>query len=193
MSRGMRRERSPGASSLSRPVDEGSIFPEFCSDELLAGFAAQSFGLRRPLFATTLLASRLRLGVGKAAWKPRPLSITTTSLHLPPQACAPPVASKRGRTHFLSPANESSGPHSRLMRFSAIEIFDCLIIGGGPAGLTAAVYLARYRRRIILFDGGDSRASLIPKSHNYPAFRGMFRVRDCFKLCARRRKPTAFK
>ena len=66
MSRGMRRERSPGASSLSRPVDEGSIFPEFCSDELLAGFAAQSFGLRRPLFATTLLASRLRLGVGKA-------------------------------------------------------------------------------------------------------------------------------
>jgi len=43
---------------------------------------------------------------------------------------------------------------------------------GGPAGLTAAVYLARYRRRIILFDGGDSRASLIPKSHNYPGFPG---------------------
>ena len=51
-----------------------------------------------------------------------------------------------------------------------MESFDCLIIGGGPAGLTAAVYLARYRRRIILFDGGDSRASLIPKSHNYPGF-----------------------
>jgi thioredoxin reductase (NADPH) len=49
-----------------------------------------------------------------------------------------------------------------------MESFDCLIIGGGPAGLTAAVYLARYRRRIMLFDGGDSRASLIPKSHNYP-------------------------
>jgi thioredoxin reductase (NADPH) len=48
--------------------------------------------------------------------------------------------------------------------------YDCVIIGGGPAGLTAAVYLARYRRRIVLFDGGESRAALIPESHNYPGF-----------------------
>src|SRR6195952_312172 len=48
--------------------------------------------------------------------------------------------------------------------------FDCLIIGGGPAGLTAAIYLARYRRNIIVFDKGDSRAALIPESHNYPGF-----------------------
>ena len=52
------------------------------------------------------------------------------------------------------------------------EPYDCLIIGGGPAGLTAAVYLARYRRRIVLFDAGESRASLIPESHNYPGFPG---------------------
>jgi thioredoxin reductase (NADPH) len=39
-----------------------------------------------------------------------------------------------------------------------------------PRRLTAAVYLARYRRRIVLFDGGDSRAALIPESHNYPGF-----------------------
>jgi thioredoxin reductase (NADPH) len=38
--------------------------------------------------------------------------------------------------------------------------------------LTAAVYLARYRRRIVLFDAGESRASLIPESHNYPGFPG---------------------
>src|SRR6478735_1207786 len=48
--------------------------------------------------------------------------------------------------------------------------YDCVIIGGGPAGLTAAVYLARYRRRIVLFDAGESRAALIPESHNYPGF-----------------------
>jgi thioredoxin reductase (NADPH) len=45
---------------------------------------------------------------------------------------------------------------------------DCLIIGGGPAGLTAAIYLARYRRNVAVFDSGESRASLIPESHNYP-------------------------
>lgn len=52
-------------------------------------------------------------------------------------------------------------------------MFDCLIIGGGPAGLTAAIYLARYRRRIVLIDAGQSRAALIPESHNYPGFQGI--------------------
>jgi thioredoxin reductase (NADPH) len=47
---------------------------------------------------------------------------------------------------------------------------DCLIIGGGPAGLTAAIYLSRYRRRVVVVDNGASRASLIPKTHNYPGF-----------------------
>lgn len=47
---------------------------------------------------------------------------------------------------------------------------DCLIVGAGPAGLVAAIYLARYRRSIKLIDAGSSRASLIPLSHNYPGF-----------------------
>src|SRR5215212_21304 len=49
---------------------------------------------------------------------------------------------------------------------------DCLIIGGGPAGLTAAIYLARYRRNVLVVDDGHSRAELIPASHNYPGFTG---------------------
>lgn len=47
---------------------------------------------------------------------------------------------------------------------------DCLIVGGGPAGLTAAIYLARFRRNVVLVDSGSSRATLIPTSHNYPGF-----------------------
>ncbi|HZZ94309.1 MAG TPA: NAD(P)/FAD-dependent oxidoreductase [Usitatibacter sp.] len=49
-------------------------------------------------------------------------------------------------------------------------VLDCVIVGAGPAGLTAATYLARYRRRIAVLDGGASRASYIPRSHNYPGF-----------------------
>jgi thioredoxin reductase (NADPH) len=52
------------------------------------------------------------------------------------------------------------------------QALDCCIIGGGPAGLTAAIYLARFCRRFILLDGGDSRASWIPRSHNHPGYPG---------------------
>lgn len=45
---------------------------------------------------------------------------------------------------------------------------DCLIVGAGPAGLTAAVYLARFHRSVIVLDGGESRAARIPRSHNIP-------------------------
>jgi thioredoxin reductase (NADPH) len=51
--------------------------------------------------------------------------------------------------------------------------FDCIIIGGGPAGLTAATYLARFRRDVLLVDQGNSRALLIPKTHNHPAFKAI--------------------
>jgi thioredoxin reductase (NADPH) len=52
-------------------------------------------------------------------------------------------------------------------------MLDCLIVGGGPAGLTAAIYLARYRRRALVIDDGKSRAAMIPESHNYPGFKGI--------------------
>ena len=49
---------------------------------------------------------------------------------------------------------------------------DCLIVGGGPAGLTAAIYLARFLRRCIVIDAGEGRAASIAKSHNFPGFPG---------------------
>ena len=50
--------------------------------------------------------------------------------------------------------------------------YDCAVIGAGPAGLTAALYLARFHRSVIVFDGGPSRAQWIPESHNCPGFPG---------------------
>ena len=47
---------------------------------------------------------------------------------------------------------------------------DCLIIGGGPAGLTAAIYLARFHLALRVVDAGRSRASLIPLTRNHAGF-----------------------
>lgn len=47
---------------------------------------------------------------------------------------------------------------------------DCLVVGGGPGGLMTAVYLARFRRNVIVVDAGESRARWIPESHNLPGF-----------------------
>ena len=47
---------------------------------------------------------------------------------------------------------------------------DCLVVGGGPAGLTAAIYLSRYHLDIMVVDGGKSRAAWIPLSHNHAGF-----------------------
>ena len=48
--------------------------------------------------------------------------------------------------------------------------WDAVIIGGGPAGLTAAIYLGRFRRSVLVIDAGDSRARRIPISRNHPGF-----------------------
>lgn len=50
------------------------------------------------------------------------------------------------------------------------EMLDAVVIGAGPAGLTAAVYLGRFKRRFVVIDGGDPRAGWIPVSHNHPGF-----------------------
>ena len=50
------------------------------------------------------------------------------------------------------------------------QTLDCLIVGGGPAGLTAAIYLARFHLDILVVDSGKSRAALIPCTRNHAGF-----------------------
>jgi thioredoxin reductase (NADPH) len=50
--------------------------------------------------------------------------------------------------------------------------YDCLVIGGGPAGLTAAIYLTRFHLTSKVIDAGKSRASWIPCTHNHAGYPG---------------------
>lgn len=44
---------------------------------------------------------------------------------------------------------------------------DAVVVGGGAAGLAAALWLARYRRSVAVLDSGDYRAASVERSHGY--------------------------
>src|SRR3546814_1775463 len=77
-------------------------------------------------------------------------------------------------TLFRSPAFEGT---CRMPRNSNVDqrqrkacMYDCIIIGGGPAGLTAATYLGRFLRATLVVDAGPGRAARIPTTHNLLGF-----------------------
>jgi thioredoxin reductase (NADPH) len=60
--------------------------------------------------------------------------------------------------------------------------FEALVIGGGPAGLSAALYLARYDRQVALFDAGQGRSTWHQVNHNYLGFPGGVPARELREL-----------
>lgn len=63
-----------------------------------------------------------------------------------------------------------------------MEIYDCIIVGGGPAGLNAAVVLGRSRRRVLVFDTGTHRNRSSHGMHNYLT-RDDVRPAEFLQLC----------
>jgi thioredoxin reductase len=52
-------------------------------------------------------------------------------------------------------------------------IYDCIIVGGGPAGLSAALMLGRCRRQVLLCDIGEQRNIRAREIHAYPTRDGI--------------------
>ena len=57
-------------------------------------------------------------------------------------------------------------------------MIDCVVVGGGPAGLTAAIYLARFHLSVQVIDAGESRASSIPRTRNHAGYPGGISGKD---------------
>lgn len=67
----------------------------------------------------------------------------------------------------LAPAASLYASSAADEEIQSEEIFELVIIGGGPAGLAAAMVMARARRRVLLVDGGTPRNAAAPAVHTF--------------------------
>lgn len=65
-------------------------------------------------------------------------------------------------------------------------LFDCAIIGGGPASLNAALILGRARRNVILLDNDNSRNAVTLESHGFIIRDGVKPKKSLEKLLTRK-------
>jgi thioredoxin reductase len=56
---------------------------------------------------------------------------------------------------------------------ACVKMLDVLIIGGGPAGLSAALILGRACREVMVLDTMEPRNAVSPRMHGYPSRDGM--------------------
>jgi len=73
-------------------------------------------------------------------------------------------------------------------------LYDAMVVGAGPAGLSAALQLARFNRRVVVFDSGQGRSSGHQVNHNYLGFPGGLKAQELRELGRKqvREYPVAF-
>ena len=75
-------------------------------------------------------------------------------------------------SHLAEPSNEELAEKLGLSREAAMSSYDVVIVGGGPTGLTTAIYAARENLRTLVLDrsalGGQ--AGVTERLDNYPGF-----------------------
>jgi thioredoxin reductase (NADPH) len=61
-------------------------------------------------------------------------------------------------------------------------LYDCLVIGAGPAGLSAAIYMGRFLRRTLVLDSGSGRSTFEQVNDNYLGFPNGIQVKELREL-----------
>jgi thioredoxin reductase (NADPH) len=75
-------------------------------------------------------------------------------------------------SHLSEPSNEELAERIGLERTAMMHVYDLIIIGGGPAGLTTSIYAARENLQTLVIDskGLGGQAGVTERLDNYPGF-----------------------
>jgi thioredoxin reductase (NADPH) len=75
-------------------------------------------------------------------------------------------------SHLSEPSNEELAEKIGLERTAMMHVYDLIIIGGGPAGLTTSIYAARENLQTLVIDskGLGGQAGVTERLDNYPGF-----------------------
>jgi len=75
-------------------------------------------------------------------------------------------------SHLAEPSNEELAEKIGLERMAMMHVYDLIIVGGGPAGLTTSIYAARENLSTLIIDskGLGGQAGVTERLDNYPGF-----------------------
>ncbi|MDP9330223.1 MAG: FAD-dependent oxidoreductase [Actinomycetota bacterium] len=75
-------------------------------------------------------------------------------------------------SHLAEPTNEELAEKLGIQRTAEMHVYDLIIVGGGPAGLTTAIYAARENLETLIVDskGLGGQAGVTERLDNYPGF-----------------------
>jgi thioredoxin reductase (NADPH) len=75
-------------------------------------------------------------------------------------------------SHLAEPSNEELADKLGIARIADMHLYDLVIVGGGPTGLTTAIYAARENLDALVIDskGLGGQAGVTERLDNYPGF-----------------------